>query len=346
MDLTAKVAALRRPAAYPETPDEVEVVETHMSFVFLTARHAYKLKKPVRYDFLDFSTLAAREHDCREEVRLNARLAPNVYLGVVPLAVEADAGVRLEGGGRVVDWLVKMRRLPGRRMLDTCIRSGGLAVEEVRALADRLAEFYRARPTEPIGESEYRQRFRDEIAASCTVLRDPAYGLPGEDVAEIERSLQRFVDHRKEMLDQRVGSGRIVEGHGDLRPEHCCLLDPPVVFDCLEFNRRFRIVDPVDELAFLGMECERLGAPAVDGELLRAYVERTGDRPRPPLVLFYKGARAALRARLSALHLRELEPAAWAPWLARSAEYLAIARRFAQRLDAASASCAGISARG
>lgn len=119
MDLQAKVACLSRPEIYPERPAAVEVVQTHMSFVFLTGSYAYKLKKPVRYHFLDFSTLEARYRDCQEEVRLNRRLARDVYLGVVPLTLAPQGGLRLGGDGEPVEWLVQMRQLPKRLMLES-----------------------------------------------------------------------------------------------------------------------------------------------------------------------------------------------------------------------------------
>ncbi len=137
-----KVAFLRAPAAYPGAPEEVRVEETHMSWVFLAGDRAYKLKKPVEYPFLDFSTLAAREADCRAGGRLNRRLAPDVYLGVVPLTAGDDGALALQGEGRVVDWLVTMRRLPGDRMLDAAIVSGAVTRRQIEDVADLLARFY------------------------------------------------------------------------------------------------------------------------------------------------------------------------------------------------------------
>src|SRR5690606_17535290 len=142
--LAAKVHWLQQPATYPHAPQRIDAIETHMSWVFLADEYVYKLKKPVRRDFLDFSTLEARHRNCEEELRLNRRLAPEVYLNVVPLTIDAAGTVRLGGQGEVLDWLVRMRRLPAECMLDYAIRHGTVRDDEIRRLALRLAEFYAA----------------------------------------------------------------------------------------------------------------------------------------------------------------------------------------------------------
>jgi aminoglycoside phosphotransferase family enzyme len=331
-DLARKVAWLKRPDTYPEPPVSIEVVETHMSYVFLTDRHAYKLKKPVRYEFLDFSTLAARRVDGEEEWRMNQRLAPGVYLGVVPLVVDDTGEPRLEGQGEVVEWLVKMRRLPAEHMLDWRIRRGTLEPHEVTALATRLAEFYAGCPVETITATAYRDRLKTDTDANGTVLADPVFGLSNGQVGELLAAQRGFLETNVPLFDRRVQDGRIVEGHGDLRPEHVCLLDPPVVFDCLEFNRRLRIVDPLDELAFLAMECERLGADFVGPELLRVYAARRADPAPDTLIDYYKCTRACMRARLSILHTRELPRSDWGKWQALARDYLGHALRYSRRL--------------
>jgi aminoglycoside phosphotransferase family enzyme len=331
-DLELKVEWLKRSETYPDQHAPVKVIETHMSFVFLTEHLAYKLKKPVRYEFLDFSTLAARRFDCEEECRLNQRLAPGVYLGVVPLAVDPAGMPRIEGQGEVVEWLVKMQRLPAEHMLDGRLRRGTLEPRELTVLAVRLAEFYGNRPVEAITASEYRERLRQDVDANAVVLTELAFGFSARQVDELLAMQRAFLDRQACLFDQRAHDGRIVEGHGDLRPEHICLIDPPVVFDCLEFNRRLRIVDPLDELAFLAMECERLGAEFVGPELFRAYAMRCHDTAPGALIDYYKCARACMRARLAILHTRELPRARWEKWQVLARDYLALAHRYCRRL--------------
>lgn len=332
-DLSAKVAWLRNPQTYPERPGRIESVETHMSWVFLTERHAYKMKKPVRYEYLDFSTPEAREQNCREELRLNRRLAPDVYLGVVALAVDAHGRARVEGGGGVVEWLVKMRRLPSGRMLDAVVRQHALEREDVRAVAALLAGFYSEGPPVRVPAQEYRQDYEHKIESNRDVLAAHADGLPGGLVAAVHADQLLYIRNSPEAFDRRVREGRIVEGHGDLRPEHVCLERPPAIFDRLEFNRSFRIVDAADELGSLAMECERLGVPWVGEGLFDVYADITGDRPPPALLRFYMSYRACLRARLAILHTRELERADWPKWEKLAESYLNLAARYARGLE-------------
>jgi aminoglycoside phosphotransferase family enzyme len=330
--LAETVAALSAPQAYPTEPEAaIEVIETHMSFVFLTERHAYKLKKPVRYEFLDFSSLASRRRYCLEELRINRRLAGEVYLAVVPLVRTPDGRLRLEAEGEVVDWLVKMRRLPAERMLDALIRRRALGREEVRRLAVLLASFYRESRPERLGGSQYLKRLAAAVRANEAALAEPAFGLERRSVQALHAAQRAFLARRGSWLARRAEQGHIVEGHGDLRPEHVCLLEPPIVFDRLEFNRQFRLVDPADELASLDVECERLGEAGVGSTLWRVYQTVTGDRPPLALIAFYKSYRASLRAKLAIWHLRELPRAAWPKWQALAGEYLALAEKYARR---------------
>lgn len=324
-DLARKIELLRNPAIYPGNAAQVETVETHMSWVFLTERDAYKMKKPVRYDYLDYSTLAARRASCEEEVRLNQRLAPGVYRGVVPLTLDAAGNASLAGRGEVVEWLVSMRRLPADRMLDYLIRHGPVAAAELHATAQRLAEFYRDALPVHLQGREYRVRIERQVLANHDVLANPRHELPRALIAEVFDGQQTFLRDTPQLLEQRARDRRIVEGHGDLRPEHVCLESPPVIFDRLEFNRTFRIVDPADELAFLAMECERLGAPELERQFTDAYDRTSGDRPPLALVHFYKSHRACVRARLAVLHTLELPRPAWTRWLALTADYLRLA---------------------
>lgn len=334
-DLAAKVAALRRPAIYPEPTLRVDAVETHMSWVFLTDRFAYKLKKPVWLPFLDFSTVERRKHFCEEEIRLNRRLAPEVYVGTVPMTLDSRRPLALAGDGPVVDWLVKMHRLPVERMLDHAVRHGTVGANDVDHLANRLARFYRTAKPVSIAAPDYRRRFENDIAENRHELQAYADGVSGRQVERVHSAQLAFLAAAPELFDRRVDEGRIVEAHGDLRPEHVALGAEPQIIDCLEFNREFRTLDPVDELAFFMVECEVLGAPAVGGVVFDRYCAVTGDLPPSRLLDFYRSYRAGLRAKITIWHLRETpvrDPGRWPP-LAR--RYLDLADRYAVRLRVA-----------
>lgn len=320
--LAAKIEALSAPATYGQSAP-VEVVETHMSYVFLAGQRAFKLKKPVRYPFLDFSTLDARARDCLEELRLNRRLAPDVYLGVIPLTAQAN-GLVLGGSGPVVDWLVEMRRLPRDAMLDQRILTDRLDEAHLDALCDTLARFYRGAVGATISGDDYVARFLSQQRLNRDALLHS--GLHNEAEHVLDR-LDKCLAGETEMLASRARDGFIVDGHGDLRPEHICLNDPVVIFDCLEFNVSLRQVDPFDEIAQLGVECAQLGAPHLLRRLTEGLARRLDQAPPWSVVALYGAARATLRARLSYAHLLEPSPRDPQKWAPLAQRYLCIADR-------------------
>lgn len=333
--IDSKVAALRQPAAYPGSPQAVEVIETHMSWVFLAGRMAYKLKKPVHYGKLDFRTLEARCFYCVEELRLNRSLAQSVYLDVVALRVDWAGAIRIGGHGAVVDWLVKMRRLPRHLMLDRMIEDGTASPDHLRGVARRLASFYRGLPPAPIGPAQYLDRLAGDIDECERELCDPAFELPADEVRGLCALLRAMPARRPELLRARVQAGCIVEGHGDLRPEHVYLGTPPAIIDRLEFSAELRTLDIVDELGFLALECERLGAAPLGRVLLDSYRRLTGDGAGEPLIHFYQSLRGCIRAKITIWHLREARYRDSAKWPARARQYLGLALRHIQRCESA-----------
>ena len=303
--LDSKVAFLRRPDAYADAPSAVTPVQTHMSWVFLTDQHAYKLKKPIRYDGIDFTTSALRRRNCDEEVLLNRRLAPDVYLGVVPLTRGPNGELAMNGRGEPVDWLVEMRRLPAQHMLDVILAESRVTAEEpaIRAAAGHLARFYVEAPAEAVSGAAYCKRLSDGVRRDVRELSQPRYGLPLGRITVLARAQLAFVDKCAVLFERRIEAGRIVDGHGDLRPEHVCVRPEPAIIDCLEFSKELRVVDPADELAFLALECERLGDARVGKWFLETYRSITGDEPPAPLRRFYRVYRALRRATLAAWHL-------------------------------------------
>ena len=333
--LADKVAFLSRRASHGLGPGLVERVETHMSWLFFANGMVLKLKKPVRFAYLDFSTLAKRERACRTEVALNRALAPDVYLRVEPLRA-GPRGLAVGGGaGAVVDWLVLMRPLDRAEALDRRLADRDPpTAAEIDRISDTLARFYRRAPRVRIDPVCHLAAWRRALAADRPLLLCPALGLPRGLVRRVDGVLRRTLRTRPELLAAQVRSRRILDAHGDLRPEHIFLERGDVqVIDRLEFNAALRIADPIDELAFLDLECERLGAPDIGRTIRRRVQRRLGERPPEALVLFYRCHRALLRARLSIAHLLEPSPRTPEKWPRQARAYLAIAARDARRLD-------------
>jgi aminoglycoside phosphotransferase family enzyme len=331
LTLAAKVEFLSRPSTYDPALSQVDIRETHMSWVFLAGGTVYKLKKPVRFPYLDFSTLGRREAACRAELRLNRRLAAEVYLDVVALT-EHSGGLRLGGEGQPVEWLVKMKRLDERLMLDHLIERGALTVGQLERLATTLDRFYRAATPVTLPAEAYLADWWQSLAYNRRVLLDRRLNMPAGLVCRVDQAQRRFLQQCGVLIAARLRHRRIVDGHGDLRPEHIWLDDRVRIIDCIEFNARLRVVDPFDEIAFLGLECERLGAAWAGAWLERRMKRSLRDGPADALFTFYRCHRATLRARLAAAHLLEPHPRTPEKWPRLARDYLSLADASARRL--------------
>jgi aminoglycoside phosphotransferase family enzyme len=338
--LAEKVAFLSGPAAYGLPHGAVTRRETHMSWIFLAGHKVYKLKKPVRFPYLDFSTLAHREAACRAELALNRRLAPDVYEDVVPLRRSAR-GLSLGGAGDVVDWLVAMRRLDERATLEHAILQRRLEPWQLDRLVATLVQFYRRASAVFVSPAVHLAGWHRSLAYNRRVLLDPRLGLPSGQVRRIDHVQRRFLDETPAMLAERVRRRHLIDGHGDLRPEHIWLGDPVRIIDCLEFNKELRTVDPFDEIAFLGIECERLGAAWAGKYLKRRIGHALRDGLTDDLFAFYRCHRAALRARLAIAHLLEPDPRTPEKWPRLARTYLDLATADAIRLERAIRTQAG-----
>jgi aminoglycoside phosphotransferase family enzyme len=325
--LAEKVEFLRSPGAYPHRPAAVRAIETHMSWLFLTGSLAYKLKKPVRFPFLDFTTLGRRRHYCAAELSLNRRLAPDVYRRLVPLRRSPDGRLSLGGGGEVAEWVVEMAQLAEDRMLDNAIRAGTVTAEEITAVAEMLGRFYlRERPHRRDGY-DYLKHIYFESDVNRKLLTRADCGLPAETTTALLDRVEGLLRRYAPDVVERIKSGRIVEGHGDLRPAHVFLGPPPQIIDCLEFDRSMRLLDPYDEVNYLGLECERAGAGWVRALALDVIERHLGHRPQAGLLAFYGAFRMVLRARICIAHLLDPQPMTPAVWPERAARYLEMAGR-------------------
>jgi hypothetical protein len=279
--------------------ERVDLVQTHISYVFLAGDFVYKVKKPVDLGFLDFTTLDKRRHFCQEEMRLNRRLCPGIYLDVVPVAY-VEGKVAVDATGTVVDYAVKMKRLPEERMIGHLLERDAVTPEMVRALARRLAEFHASAETgpeiEPFGSLEtvagnWRENFEQT---------EPYVGrtITARQFRETREYVEGFLAQEKDLFEARVRGGRVRDCHGDLRVEAVCFQDGICIFDCIEFNERFRYSDVAADLAFLAMDLDFRGRPAMSDELVGLYLEMSGDSTLPLVLGFYKCYRAYVRGKV------------------------------------------------
>jgi aminoglycoside phosphotransferase family enzyme len=288
---------LSDPATYLHHPDQIEIVETHLSCVFLAGRFAFKLKKPVCFDFVDFRPVEHRHTACRNEIRLNRRLAPDVYLNILPITIDDDRRIELAGDGKTIDWVLRMHRLPSDRCLDYLLRHRCLADEDLELLVRNLVRFYASLPPITLGADQYCRDWEDAIRANLNTLTELAPSSSRELARRVGFAQLRVLEQRSQLLVARVVDGRIVEGHGDLRPEHV-FFDPwPRIIDCLEFRLAWRQLDALDDLSFLTMECAYLGAEEIGDHVVQRYCESVDDRPPPILLAFYQSYRATVRAK-------------------------------------------------
>lgn len=321
LPLAAKVAFLGMPAAYGRAPGPIGCRETHMSWVFSTADEVYKLKKPVRFPYLDFSTLERRRAACADEFVLNRRLAPGVYKSVLPLTRRGDA-MAIGGPGEVVDWLVVMRRLDEQRTLEHLLLAGRLTPRQLDPLIALLTRFYRRAPRVAVSPATHLGRWRRSLAANRSILLASRFGLPAPLVLRIDRRQRDFLRDHSDLLLARARRRLIVDGHGDLRPEHIWPEPPVTIIDCLEFNAELRAVDPLDELAYLDVECTLIGAPRHGAHVARQVAASLPGGFMPRLFAFYVSYRATLRARLAIAHLLEERPRSPAKWRPLALRYL------------------------
>jgi uncharacterized protein len=324
LPLAAKVAWLSDAAAYADRPRRVEVIQTHFAYVFLTATHAYKLKKPQKTYGADLRTLTERERCCREELRLNARLAPDTYLGVVPLVVHGGR-LALGGAGPVADWLVAMRRLDRAQMLDARLGADTVARADLEAVVRALRALDRG--TQParaaVTPAEYLAGVRGRLEEALREVARPEFGVPLPAHAALAVALRaRYAELRGPLAER---AWRVREGHGDLRAEHVWLGPTLQIIDALEFDRALRMLDPAEDVAMLAVDTERLAGAWTRVALCTAYAALAGDPVSAPLWGFYLALRAATRAKVALWHLDDPEQAADSGrWRDRASGYLAL----------------------
>lgn len=327
-------AALLRADAFPHPATDLKLHETHISWVILAGAYAYKIKKPVDLGFLDFTTRERRAVDCEDEVRLNRRLSPDVYLGIVSI-VERHGTYYVGGAGRPVEPAVWMRRLPADGMLPERLRRGAVTADVLRKIARRLADFHASAATGP-GVDEYgsptiiRANWDENFTQTAPVIGDV---IDAKAHAGLKSYVARFLAKQQALLERRVAAGRIREGHGDLHASSICVEGDRVhLFDCLEFAPRFRCADVAADVAFLAMDLDHFGRPDLGDAFVDDYVRHSADDALLRLLDFYKAYRAFVRGKVASLRLLEGGQSAdeQAETISEARAYFALAWQYAR----------------
>jgi aminoglycoside phosphotransferase family enzyme/predicted kinase len=295
---------LARPDAYARTPDRVDLVETHISWVFLAGDRVYKLKKSVDYGFLDFSTLEKRRFFCEEEIRLNQRLCPDVYLGVRSIVRKPDGGFALDEyefpAGPPVEYAVEMKRMPHQGMMLEKLARDEVDIETIDRIAAILIDFYAgARTGEEVnryGRVEFIKHYVDEDFWQTADFVGSAVADYRYD--RIQEYSDDYLDRQADLFQRRVENGYIREGHGDLHMGNICLGDRVYIFDCIEFNESLRCLDVASDLSFLAMDLDFHGRPDLAERLIDTYAAESGDQGVREVLNFYKCYRACVRAKI------------------------------------------------
>ena len=299
------IQAMLDPSWYPHHPKEVELVQTHISYIFLAGGLVYKIKKPVDFGFLDFTSLGQRRFFCREEVRLNQRFSPDIYLAVDPISQVGDT-YRLGDETAVVEYAVKMRRINEAHMLYRLLQAGAVTIATIQRVGKYLARVYAA-----IASDEKSRQFgsleviatnvRENFAQTKKYIGGP---LSAEAFATIEGWSLSFMRKEAALFAQRVARGYIKDCHGDLHLQHICVEGKHIyVFDCIEFNERFRFGDVASDVAFLAMDLDSSGHPDLATVFAEAYADAAGDDAMAGVLQFYKVYRAYVRAKVTSFML-------------------------------------------
>jgi len=299
--------ALLNPEVYLHKPKKIELVQTQMSFIFLTGEYVYKIKKPVNLGYLDYTTLEKRHFFCSQELELNRRLCPDAYLGVVPI-VEEKGGLRIEGQGKAIEYAVKIKQLPRDRMMDALLPRGQVTLEMIAKVAEKLVEFHKKAETSQeitaFGKLDVVRQNTDENFAQTEKYIGTS--ITSEEYQHIKHYTNDFVDRYASLFDKRVREGRIRDCHGDLHAAHVCFTDDICIYDCIEFNDRFRYSDVASEIAFLAMDLDHYQQVNLSQHLVNIYVGLSHDEELMKLLDFYKCYRAYVRGKVESFKLDDL----------------------------------------
>jgi uncharacterized protein len=303
-DLAGLIAALSNPAMYPENTSGVKLIQTQMSCVFLTDGSAYKIKKPVNLGYVDYTTLEKRHYFCKQEIKLNRRLCSNAYLDVLPITFDGQR-YAFAGNGEIIEYCVKMRRLLNDRLLDHLLKSRSVSPEMMDQVADRVARFHsEAETNEAIASFGSIATITQNTEENFTQTKKYVSGSISEkQFTRIRDYTMAFIRDHRELFERRVNEHQTRDCHGDLHAQHICFCEGLCIFDCIEFNERFRYCDVISEIAFLAMDLDRYGRADLSRRFIQTYALKSADEDIPALLKFYKCYRAYVRGKVASFKL-------------------------------------------
>src|SRR5215469_7817483 len=318
---------LSRPSSYGAADARIDVIETHMSLVFLAGDRAYKLKRAIKFPYLDFSSAEQRRVACEAELALNRRTAPDLYLEVRALTRTENGGVGFGTQGPVVDWVVVMRRFDQAALFDELAKTGRLNASLMAELADHIAAFHQAAEPRPDRGGAAALAAVAETNHCCLMAARDAGFAAGRIIEIRQRSLERLAAVTG-LLDRRAATGKVRRGHGDLHLRNVCLFEGrPTLFDCLEFSDELASVDILYDLAFLLMDLEHRGLADFANLVLNRYLDLTGEDDGLAAMPLFLSLRAAIRAHVTAAATERAEPAAKPGMGAEARSYLDLSTR-------------------
>ncbi len=307
--MSTMIDDLLYPSAYPEKPEKIVFIQTHISTVYIGDEFVYKIKKPVNFGFLDFSTLEKRAYYCNKEVELNSRFSKDVYLGVYPVTFDGNR-YTINGKGEVVDYAVKMRRLSEEDLMKTRFKKGNITSEDIKRIGEAIAGFHnlsqQSKKIDEFGSIDAIKLNIDENFQQTAEFIDDS--ISEEQYNSLKKWTDEFYKDNGELFAQRVKKGKIRDCHGDLHMEHVCITDPIIIFDCIEFNDRFRYIDTLSDIAFLLMDLEFNNGGNLSKQLCKVYLKNADEKDDDftnLIINFYKIYRAYVRGKVNSFVLKD-----------------------------------------
>ncbi len=335
MDMQNQVVeALQTPEAYEEDPGKIEIIQTHISFIFLAGNFVYKVKKAVNFGFLDFTTLEKRRFFCEKELHLNRRLCPDLYLEVVP--INKSEAIKIKGKGETVEYALKMKRVPQEAIMTTQLKEGRINDKTIDQIAKVIAHFHLKAQTSPeinrYGSLEIIRTNWDENFQQTQKYIGKT--ISEKDFRLTQTRINRFTEQKNALFQKRINDNRVRDCHGDIHSGNIFITDKVYIFDAIEFNDRFRYSDVASDVAFLAMDLDFQGRTDLADYFVKKYMQYSGDQELKLLLPFYKCYRAYVRGKVISFKLDDpnVKPEEKQAATEEAQEYFKLAAKYTEKL--------------